>query len=74
MTNKDDLITDPNPNVSDSNCGLTKREYFASKAMQALISNPSVNRPRQENLEEDLISFSKIAVEYADGLIKVLNK
>lgn len=55
--------------------GLTKREYFAAKAMQALISNPQIKRPQNdENQEEDLNDFSCVAVGYADGLIKALSK
>jgi hypothetical protein len=54
--------------------GLTKREYFAGLAMQALISNPEIQRPRQnDNLESDLESFSQIAIEYADSLLKELD-
>jgi hypothetical protein len=53
--------------------GLTKREYFAAKAMQAMISNPNVKRPSAgDKLKEDIEKFSSIAVEYADGLIIAL--
>jgi len=53
--------------------GLTKREYFAAKAMQAMISNPNIKRPAEgENLQSDLDNFSRIAVEYSDSLIIAL--
>lgn len=53
--------------------GLTKREYFAAKAMQAMISNPNIKRPAAgDKLEADIEKFSTIAVEYSDGLIKAL--
>lgn len=47
--------------------GLTKREYFASLAMQALLSDSQLNgyTPQQ---------YAEGAVEYADALIKELNK
>jgi hypothetical protein len=53
--------------------GLSKREYFAAKAMQAMISNPNVKRPSAgDKLKDDIEKFSNIAVEYADGLISAL--
>ena len=48
------------------NYGLSKREYFAAMAMQALVSNPS-----RYELPQD---FAAIAVKYADALILGLNK
>jgi hypothetical protein len=46
---------------------LTKREYFAALAMQALLSDSQLNgyTPQQ---------YAEGAVEYADALIKELNK
>jgi len=58
----------------DDGIGLTKREYFAAKAMQALISNPNIKRPSIEAWEKDLQDFSRTAIEYADALLKELNK
>jgi len=53
--------------------GLTKREYFAAMAMQALLSNPNIKRPEQNaNLKNDLKVFASIAVEYADAVIAEL--
>ena len=47
--------------------GLTKREYFAALAMQALLSDSQLNgyTPQQ---------YAEGAVEYADALIEELNK
>jgi hypothetical protein len=54
--------------------GLTKREYFAAKAMQGLITNPKIIRPDFEEEEKSgMEDFSEIAVKYADGLIKALS-
>ncbi len=53
--------------------GLTKREYFAAMAMQALIANPNIKRPEQNaNLKNDLKAFASIAVEYADAVLAEL--
>ncbi len=53
--------------------GLTKREYFAIEAMQALIANPNIKRPEKTaTLKQDLKEFSRIAVEYADSLLREL--
>lgn len=46
--------------------GLTKREYFASMAMQGMITCP--------DYEGCKLTVSKLAVEYADALIEELNK
>ncbi len=55
--------------------GLTKREYFAAKAMAAMIANPNIKRPfEKETLEKDLKAFSAIAIEYADALLSALEK
>ena len=50
--------------------GLTKREYFAGLAMQAMISNPNIIRPKE--IDEDFIRFSDRAIRYADELLKQL--
>lgn len=65
MTNGNDTA---NPYFNDSSNGLTKREYFAAKAMQGLISNPEYFG-RLDNDEK-----AKHAVFFADELIKALNK
>jgi len=54
--------------------GLTKREYFAGLAMQSLISNPNIKRPREnDEWKNDLKTFSRVAVEYADALLTALD-
>lgn len=50
---------------------LTKREYFAGLAMQALCSN-SNNHYMCNSFDSKM--FAKIAVEQADALISELNK
>jgi len=50
--------------------GLTKREYFASMAMQGLLSN-------DEHIKDESAYpkiTGKMAVQYADELIKALNE
>jgi hypothetical protein len=55
---------------SHVDCGLTKREYFASQAMQAILSTV-----KTENLKFTLQSIiPMLAVKYADMLIEELNK
>ncbi len=54
-----------NPNDSATVFGLTKREYFASLAMQAILSS---------KIQTDLVFVSNYSVEYADALIEALNK
>lgn len=49
----------PNPNG-----GLTKREYFAAMAMQGLLAESKINEA----------TVAILAVDYADELIKRLNK
>ena len=53
--------------------GLTKREYYAGQAMAAMIANPNILRPQENDKKEsDLLKFSAIAVEYADALLSAL--
>lgn len=46
--------------------GLTKREYFASMAMQAILIHG------RESMDADILTEE--AVDYADLLIEALNK
>lgn len=66
-TNPDDPVpynmTDADGNIHG---GLTKREYFASLAMQGIISNISG--------VADTRLCSKLAIQLADDLIEQLNK
>ena len=55
------------PQFNHHSYGLTKREYFASMAMQGLLSNPN-----DHSLSQKAIAIS--SVEMADALIKELNK
>jgi hypothetical protein len=50
----------------DDEHGLTKREYFAAMAMQALISDP--------NISTTYSHYAENAVQAADALIAELNK
>jgi len=49
--------------------GLTKREYFASMAMQGLLSNSSVM-----NTQITKTLMANLAIGSADALIEQLNK
>ena len=59
------------PLISDEgyviNAGLTKREYFASMAMQSALANKSAHERTIEMITES-------SVKLADALIKELNK
>lgn len=50
--------------------GLTKREYLAAIALQGLLANSAFTNSSNSSISFD----SRIAVEYADALIKELNK
>ena len=50
--------------------GMTIREYFAAKAMQAIIANNTYNPPRRSRFE----GMAEDAVSAADALIAELNK
>jgi len=50
---------------NDEYLGLTKREYFAIMALQGILANP--NRGANSDC-------SIVALEYADGLLSLLNK
>jgi len=56
--------------------GLTKREYFTAKAMQALASNPDwVNSMRVPDDWDDFINrLAKGAVELADSVLQELER
>ena len=53
----------PDGGVDSPQQGLTKREYFASMALQGLLAN-----------EREVSYIAKKAVDYADALIKQLNE
>jgi hypothetical protein len=52
-----------------SSRGLTKREYFAAKALQGILSNPSLD-PDEYNPS----AYANLALEAAEILIIELNK
>tara|TARA_R110000772_G_scaffold145504_1_gene255452 strand:- start:11869 stop:12171 length:303 start_codon:yes stop_codon:yes gene_type:complete len=68
-----------NQNPHDLDKGLTKREYFASIAMQGIISNSDTMREitkafnRFNNEDSDSLEFGKcigrLSLMYADGLL-----
>lgn len=65
MTNANDLLNDPNPDTDYNNCGLTKREYFAGLAMQAIVSS---------DVRDTVETIAEGSVSMADALIEALNK
>jgi hypothetical protein len=52
--------------ASESEGGITKREYFAALAMQGLCSHPEIGM-------ENETKIAKVAVRQADALIAALN-
>ena len=72
QTIANDSIYNSEQGVQD---GLTKREYFAAKAMQGLLSNPEWMREYKGQkylIETDIVA--EVSVKIADKLIKGLNK
>ena len=68
MTNGNDLTT-PIQLGGKTYDGLTKREYFAAAALQGFSTNC-----KSIMFECDASKVADSAVEYADELIKALNK
>lgn len=64
MTNGNDPINAADPSIH-SFSGMTKREYFAAMAFQAMLSNT--------NLTISINTIAKLAVQDADKLIEALN-
>ncbi len=72
QTIANDSIYNSEQGVQD---GLTKREYFAAKAMQGLLSNPEWMREYKGQkylMQTDVVA--EVAIKTADALIKGLNK
>ena len=72
QTIANDSIHNSEQGVQD---GLTKREYFASKAMQGLLSNSEWMREYKGEkylMETDILA--EVSVKIADKLIKALNR
>lgn len=61
------IVTLPDGRIQLGSSGLTKREYFAAMAMQALLANPKIG----DEISSDVISA--MATDQADDLIKELN-
>jgi len=62
------------PSRSDYN-GLTKREYFAAKAMQTILANAYLEAVDvSSSLKIDTNKVAKDAVRCADALIKALEE
>jgi hypothetical protein len=73
MTNPHESIhpdTKENPQFNYPHFGLTKREYFASMAMQGLLSNS----PDWNDSDHCLNWVAESSVKFSDALIEVLNK
>lgn len=58
------------------NSGLTKLEYFAAKAMQALLSNPAIipRKPPITYEDKHLADIAYSALRYAKSMIEALEK
>lgn len=59
-------------------CGLTKREYFATNAQQAMLNNPitmqwAVREANNKQASPSLI-MARAAVDHADALIDALGE
>lgn len=77
MTNNKQTIANDSIHNSEQGVqdGLTKREYFAAKAMQGLLSNPEWMREYKGQkylIETDIVA--EVSVKIADKLIKGLNE
>jgi hypothetical protein len=68
MTNPNDKV-DGSDNMDRS--GLTKREYFATAALQGIISFPGTIFGKADRSPEEM---AELAVLTADRLIKKLNE
>jgi len=57
--------------------GLTKREYFAAMAMQGMLSGDHQSdaiADQVDSIDEFYNKIAELSTEYADALIKELNK
>jgi hypothetical protein len=54
----------PEPTIQS---GMSLRDWFVGKAMQGLLANPEIIRPKQdENLEKAHERFAEVCGKYAD--------
>ena len=77
MTNNKQIIANDSIHNSEQAVqdGLTKREYFAAKAMQGLLSNSEWMKEYKGErylMQRDIIA--EVAIKITDELIKALNK
>jgi len=77
MTNNKQIIANDSIHNSEQavQYGLTKREYFAAKAMQGLLSNSEWMKEYKGErylMQRDIIA--EVAIKITDELIKALNK
>lgn len=69
-----DLKGSQTSNFSGFEMGLTKREYFASKAMQGLLSNPEwMKEYKGEKYLTQSDIVADIAIKTADNLLSKLS-
>ena len=63
------MKTNPNADAfaSSTEKGLSKREYFASMAMQGLITKYNLKTPEDQQI------IAQLSIELADSLITELN-
>lgn len=79
-TEPSDLV-DYNP-IAQQATGLTKREHFASMAMQGILAGlhgskevmKAFSKKCDEEKEEPVDYIANMSIEYADALIQALNK
>lgn len=62
------LATSANIRDNEEVIGVTKREYFAAKAMQGLLASPSTS------IDEMMVAVPYDAVRLADALLAELSK
>jgi hypothetical protein len=67
MKNADKPAFTLQDDYSENAYGLTKREYFAAKAMQGLCANP-------EQIMETPEEIAELSIKFADELLKQLDK
>lgn len=63
----------PTDNQAHKEKGLTKREYFAAKALQGILSGPKPEGMPDVMRNEKQLDCAK-AVSYAEALIEELNQ
>jgi hypothetical protein len=57
------IITDGKGNIIGGSNGMTLRDYFAAKAMQALLT-------RETRISEDAMLYAGAAYDVADAMMK----